>query len=428
VTRPTDPQDPTSTNSAAADQRATHDAEERPGGQPSDGRISGVDNGHGGATRGGVPTGSADPSEAAPAEPNGSGAGPGSRADPGSGAEPRSRTEDVGEDVGEAPTQAIPAPHPATIEDRPATGTTGTAATTATEAIETGRGVGGSAAAAESPAAALPPPWERATTAADDTGTAPESTRGPAGSSERAPGPSSRRPRGRRSGRTDQTDLGTARTVALDPGRPDPSRPDDSRADPGQAATTRADGGRPDMSRVDAPPRPPGRGDSPPMPPGRGSELGRFGLGRPGADPGGEQDGERSGPGRPGGFGTGWPRNRRPRQAALQLKRLDPWSVLKIALVLAVVLYLVWLVAVGVLYGVLDGIGVWDRLNGQYADLVTEQTGDQLISAGRVFGVAAVIGAVNSLLFAVALSVGAFIYNVSADLVGGVEVTLSERD
>jgi hypothetical protein len=129
-----------------------------------------------------------------------------------------------------------------------------------------------------------------------------------------------------------------------------------------------------------------------------------------------------------GGFPMSWPRNRRPRQAALQLKRLDPWSVLKVALVLAVVLYLVWLVAVGVLYGVLDGIGVWERLNGQYADLVAEQGGQQLISAGRVFGVAAVIGAVNSLLFAVALSVGAFVYNVSADLVGGVEVTLSERD
>jgi hypothetical protein len=130
----------------------------------------------------------------------------------------------------------------------------------------------------------------------------------------------------------------------------------------------------------------------------------------------------------PGGFPMGWPRNRRPRQASLQLKRLDPWSVLKVALVLAVVLYLVWLIAVGVLYGVLDGIGVWDRLNGQYADLVAEQAGDQLISAGRVFGVAAIVGAVNSLLLAVAMSVGAFVYNVAADLVGGIEVTLSERD
>jgi hypothetical protein len=129
----------------------------------------------------------------------------------------------------------------------------------------------------------------------------------------------------------------------------------------------------------------------------------------------------------------GWARvtrTRPPRQAALQLKRLDPWSVLKLALVLAVVLFFIWLVAVGVLYGVLDGMGVWDRLNGTYADLVSgeAQTGSTLISAGRVFGLAAVIGAINSLLFAVAVTVGAFVYNVSADLVGGIEVTLSERD
>jgi Transmembrane domain of unknown function (DUF3566) len=123
-------------------------------------------------------------------------------------------------------------------------------------------------------------------------------------------------------------------------------------------------------------------------------------------------------------------RNRPPRQAALQLKRLDPWSALKLGLVLAVVLFFIWMVAVGVLYGVLDGMGVWDRLNGTYADLVSGDTptGSPLISAGRVFGFAAVIGAVNSLLFAVAVTVGAFVYNVSADLVGGIEVTLSERD
>jgi hypothetical protein len=123
-------------------------------------------------------------------------------------------------------------------------------------------------------------------------------------------------------------------------------------------------------------------------------------------------------------------RTRPPRQASLQLKRLDPWSVLKLALVLAVVLFLIWLVAVGVLYGVLDGIGVWDRLNGTYADLVSGEapSGSPLISAGRVFGIAAVVGAINSLLFAVAVTVGAFVYNVSADLVGGIEVTLSERD
>ena len=122
---------------------------------------------------------------------------------------------------------------------------------------------------------------------------------------------------------------------------------------------------------------------------------------------------------------------RTPRRASLQIKRFDPWSVLKLALVLSVALFLVWLVAVGVLYGVLDGMGVWDKLNGTYSDLVSVNgQGDEgtLISAGRVFGVAAVVGAVNIVLLTAFVTVGAFIYNASADLAGGIEVTLSERD
>ncbi len=122
---------------------------------------------------------------------------------------------------------------------------------------------------------------------------------------------------------------------------------------------------------------------------------------------------------------------RMPRRASLQIKRFDPWSVLKLALVLSVALFLVWLVAVGVLYGVLDGMGVWDKLNGTYSDLVSvngQDDEDVLISAGRVFGVAAVVGAVNIVLLTAFVTVGAFIYNASADLAGGIEVTLSERD
>jgi hypothetical protein len=122
---------------------------------------------------------------------------------------------------------------------------------------------------------------------------------------------------------------------------------------------------------------------------------------------------------------------RGPRRASLQVKRVDPWSVLKLALVLSVVLFFVWLVAVGVLYIVLDGMGTWSQLNGAYGDLVRPEDGgggEELISAGRVFGAAALIGAVNIILFTALATVGAFVYNIAADLVGGVEVTLSERE
>ncbi|SHE63952.1 DUF3566 domain-containing protein [Streptoalloteichus hindustanus] len=131
-----------------------------------------------------------------------------------------------------------------------------------------------------------------------------------------------------------------------------------------------------------------------------------------------------------GGGGTARRPGRGPRRASLQVKRIDPWSVLKLALVLSVALFFVWLVAVGVLYGVLDGMGVWDQINGTYTDLVQsgESGSEALISAGRVFGVAAVIGAINIVLFTALATVSAFVYNVSADLVGGVELTLSERE
>lgn len=122
---------------------------------------------------------------------------------------------------------------------------------------------------------------------------------------------------------------------------------------------------------------------------------------------------------------------RGPRRANLQIKRFDPWSVLKLSLVLGVALFFVWLVAVGILYAVLDGMGVWDNLNGISDELLqggANDTGEPLISAGRVFGVAAIIGAVNIVLFSALATVGAFIYNVSADLAGGLEVTLAERE
>ncbi|OQO90710.1 hypothetical protein B1813_14270 [Saccharomonospora piscinae] len=121
---------------------------------------------------------------------------------------------------------------------------------------------------------------------------------------------------------------------------------------------------------------------------------------------------------------------RGPRRANLQVKRVDPWSVLKLSLVLGVALFFIWLVAVGVLYTVLDGMGVWDNINGTYNSLVADDGagGEVLITAGTVFGAAAIVGAVNIVLISALTTVGAFVYNVCAGLAGGLELTLSERE
>lgn len=144
---------------------------------------------------------------------------------------------------------------------------------------------------------------------------------------------------------------------------------------------------------------------------------------------GGYTQPERVAPAQP--TGTGPRPARVPRRTSLQLQQLDPWSVLKISLVLSVAGFLAWMVAVGMLYGVLAGMGVWDQLNGTYSDLTSvnnPQGGTELISGARVFGVAFVVGLVNIVLMTALATVGSLIYNIASDLVGGVEVTLSEPE
>jgi hypothetical protein len=125
---------------------------------------------------------------------------------------------------------------------------------------------------------------------------------------------------------------------------------------------------------------------------------------------------------------------RGPRRARLNLKRIDPWSVMKFSFAVSVVLFIVVVVATSVLYLALDAMGVWGEVNTSLGELVTAtgtdgaSTGGFQITAWGVIGTSMLVGAVNVVLFTALATLGAFIYNVCADLVGGVELTLAERD
>ena len=123
---------------------------------------------------------------------------------------------------------------------------------------------------------------------------------------------------------------------------------------------------------------------------------------------------------------------RPPRLASLQLKRVDPWTVLKISLIVSIVMFFVWMIAIGILYLTLGSMDVWSKVNDTFStltstpDVAAGQT--DLITAPRVFAVTAIVGAINIVLFTALATVAAFIYNAAAAMSGGVELTLGERD
>jgi hypothetical protein len=130
--------------------------------------------------------------------------------------------------------------------------------------------------------------------------------------------------------------------------------------------------------------------------------------------------------------GRGSAKSRGPRRARLQLRHIDTWSALKISLVLSIALFFIWMVAVAVLYGVLSALGVFNTLNDLFGQLGSASGskggGGDVITPGLIFWGAAVIGAINVVLMTALCTVGTFIYNLCSDLVGGLELTLSERD
>lgn len=123
-------------------------------------------------------------------------------------------------------------------------------------------------------------------------------------------------------------------------------------------------------------------------------------------------------------------RPRGPVRASMQVRRIDPWSALRVSGLLSVALFFVWMIAVAFLYLVLGAMGVWSKLNSNVGELLTSGSGGggDIVSAGSIFGGAALIGLVNIVLLTALATVGAYIYNLSTDIVGGVEVTLADLD
>jgi hypothetical protein len=88
-------------------------------------------------------------------------------------------------------------------------------------------------------------------------------------------------------------------------------------------------------------------------------------------------------------------------------------------------------IAVIVLWMVLSTIGVFSNLNSVLGDLGMNTTTKKFdiydyVGFGKVVSISIVIAVINSALLTALATLSGFLYNLSAGLVGGVRVTLSD--
>jgi hypothetical protein len=141
---------------------------------------------------------------------------------------------------------------------------------------------------------------------------------------------------------------------------------------------------------------------------------------RANADPGSKTAAKKASPGR-----------KPPRRARLRLTRIDPWSVMKTSFLLAIAFGVVTVVSVFIIWSVLSAAGVWDSINQTVQDVVGGQDAadfdvEKYVGISRVMGFTMLVAVVDVILITAIATLGAFLYNMAAALLGGVELTLAE--
>jgi len=121
----------------------------------------------------------------------------------------------------------------------------------------------------------------------------------------------------------------------------------------------------------------------------------------------------------------------RTRSAKLRLVHVDPLSVMKIAFLLSIAVGIIAIVAVMIIWGVLGAAGVWDSINHSVQQTVGSDSSKPFditdyLGTGRVVGFTMIAAVIDVIVMTALATLGAFVYNLAATLLGGVEMTYAE--
>ncbi|WP_418952527.1 DUF3566 domain-containing protein [Streptomyces albireticuli] len=123
----------------------------------------------------------------------------------------------------------------------------------------------------------------------------------------------------------------------------------------------------------------------------------------------------------------------RTRKARLRVAKVDPWSVMKVSFLLSIAVGVCTIVAAAVLWTVMDAMGVFQAVGGTVSDATTGSEGggldlESFLSLPNVLIFTSLIAVIDVVLATALATLGAFVYNLSAGFVGGVELTLAEDE
>ncbi|MBO3089106.1 DUF3566 domain-containing protein [Cellulomonas dongxiuzhuiae] len=119
-----------------------------------------------------------------------------------------------------------------------------------------------------------------------------------------------------------------------------------------------------------------------------------------------------------------------PRRVRLAISRVDPWSVMKLAFLLSVAIGVMIVVAAIVVWFTLDSLQVFSQLDGLVRQVVGPESPVDIlayVSFEKTVSAATLVGVIDVFLLTALATIGAFLYNIVAALVGGVTVTMTDE-
>ena len=120
-----------------------------------------------------------------------------------------------------------------------------------------------------------------------------------------------------------------------------------------------------------------------------------------------------------------------PRRVRLVINRVDPWSVLKVSLLLNVAIGIMMVVGAAIVWFMLDSLHVFSQIQDLVGSVVETNSNAftgvvEYMKFSRAISMSTIIAVVNLILSTALCTLAALIYNVIASLVGGIHLILAD--